>query len=227
MFEESLYFSAFIIGLLGSTHCAGMCGGIISGLTLGISKTNRRKYFFSYSLIYNLGRIISYAAAGAITAGMGNIADNYDFGIEIRKGFTLLAAITMIFIGLYINGWSRNVILRIEKIGTFLWRWIEPFAKKLLPVNSKKQALIAGLIWGWLPCGLVYSSLFLAISANNMIKGIIIMTSFGIGTLPTLITFGYFSNSLINHLKKKWVRFFAGLMIIFFGILQLKIHLFS
>ncbi len=99
MFEESLYFSAFIIGLLGSTHCAGMCGGIISGLTLGISKTNRRKYFFSYSLIYNLGRIISYAAAGAITAGMGNIADNYDFGIEIRKGFTLLAAITMIFIG--------------------------------------------------------------------------------------------------------------------------------
>ena len=85
MFEESLYFSAFLIGLFGGTHCAGMCGSIISGLTLGISEENRRKNLLSFSLLYNLGRIISYSVAGAMAASLGAVSDNYGFGIEVRK----------------------------------------------------------------------------------------------------------------------------------------------
>ena len=116
MFEESLYFSAFLIGLLGGTHCAGMCGGIISGLTLGVSEENRRKYLLPFSLLYNFGRIISYSVAGAMVTSLGTISDNYGFGIEVRKILTLLAATIMIFLGLYLTGWWITVILKIEKI---------------------------------------------------------------------------------------------------------------
>ena len=122
MFEESLYFSAFLIGLFGGTHCAGMCGGIISGLTLGISEENRRKNLLSFSLLYNLGRIISYSVAGAMAASLAAVSDNYGFGIEVRKILTLIAATVMIFLGLYLTGWWTTVILKFEKIGLFLCR---------------------------------------------------------------------------------------------------------
>ena len=227
MFEESLYFSAFLIGLFGGTHCAGMCGGIISGLTLGISEENRRKNLLSFSLLYNLGRIISYSVAGAMAASLGAVSDNYGFGIEVRKILTLIAATVMIFLGLYLTGWWTNVILKFEKIGSFLWQRIEPYAKRYIPIHSHGHALIAGLLWGWLPCGLVYSTLFLAMTGKSVAQGVLIMTSFGIGTLPTLLTIGYFSGSLIANLQKKWIRTFAGIMIIGFGILQFKIHFFS
>ncbi|MEC9296732.1 MAG: sulfite exporter TauE/SafE family protein [SAR324 cluster bacterium] len=227
MFEESLYFSAFLIGLLGGTHCAGMCGGIISGLTLGVSEENRRKNLLPFSLLYNFGRIISYSVAGAMVTSLGTISDNYGFGIEVRKILTLLAATIMIFLGLYLTGWWITVILKIEKIGTFLWQRIEPYAKRYIPIRSKGHALIAGLLWGWLPCGLVYSTLFLAMSGKGVAQGVMVMTSFGIGTLPALLTIGYFSDSLIAHLQKKWIRTFAGIMIVGFGIFQFKIHFFS
>ena len=227
MFEESLYFSAFLIGLFGGTHCAGMCGGIISGLTLGVSQENRHKNLLSFSLLYNLGRIISYSVAGAMAASLGAVSDNYGFGIEVRKIFTLLAATIMIFLGLYLTGWWITFILKIENIGNFLWQKIEPYAQKFIPIRSKGHALIAGLLWGWLPCGLVYSTLFLAMTGKSVAQGVLIMFSFGIGTLPTLLTIGYFSDSLIAHLQKKWIRIFAGIMIICFGIFQFKIHFFS
>ena len=227
MFEESLYFSAFLIGLFGGTHCAGMCGGIISGLTLGISEENRRKNLLSFSLLYNLGRIISYSVAGAMAASLGAVSDNYGFGIEVRKILTLIAATVMIFLGLYLTGWWTNVIHKFEKIGSFLWQRIEPYAKRYIPIRSHGHALIAGLLWGWLPCGLVYSTLFLAMTGKSVSQGVLIMVSFGIGTLPTLLTIGYFSGSLIAQLQKKWIRTFAGIMIIGFGILQFKIHFFS
>ncbi|MDP6216528.1 MAG: sulfite exporter TauE/SafE family protein [SAR324 cluster bacterium] len=108
-----------------------------------------------------------------------------------------------------------------------MWQRIEPYAKRYIPIRSHGHALIAGLLWGWLPCGLVYSTLFLAMTGKSVAQGVLIMTSFGIGTLPTLLTIGYFSGSLIAQLQKKWIRTFAGIMIIGFGILQFKIHFFS
>jgi len=225
MFSESLYLTAFLIGLFGGTHCAGMCGGIMSGLTLGVSAENRRKKFLPYLLSYNSGRIISYSIAGAMAASLGAVSANYGFGIELRKIFTLLAATVMIFLGLYLTGWWISAILKIEKVGSFFWKIIEPYAKKYVPIRSTGQALIAGLLWGWLPCGLVYSTLFLAMSAKSISQGVLIMLSFGIGTLPVLMTIGYFSDSLIKQLQKKWLRISTGLMIIGFGIFQFKLLL--
>ena len=99
----------------------------------------------------------------------------------------------------------ENGHIKIENIGAVLWRRIEPLAKKFIPIRSISHALIAGILWGWLPCGLVYSALFLAMSANSISQGALIMWSFGIGTLPVLLGLGYVSTNFIAHLKKQWV----------------------
>jgi len=133
----------------------------------------------------------------------------------------------MIFLGLYLTGWWKTAILKIENIGSVLWRRIEPLAKNFRPIRSISHALIAGILWGWLPCGLVYSELFLAMSANSISQVALIMWSFGIGTLPVLLGLGYVSTNFIAHLQKQWVRTTAGTIIFCFGIFQFKIIIFS
>lgn len=223
MMVESLYLSAFLMGLLGGVHCAGMCGGIVSGLTLGIPRERResRALLLPYLLSYNGGRILSYMAAGMIVALLGTTVEGLGGGMEIRRGFTLVAAIVMILLGLYLAGWWRGAILQIERAGSLLWRLIEPVARRFIPIHSSGQALIAGLLWGWLPCGLVYTALIWALTAGTVVQGAMIMASFGIGTLPTLVGLGYFSSSLISRLQQQSVRTAAGIMVAGFGFYQL------
>ena len=206
-----------------------MCGGIVTALTIGLSnqKRNDGRRFFIYQLSYNIGRILTYTITGALVASIGAVAEHYGFGMQVRKILTLTATSIMIFLGLYLTGWWKTAILKIENIGSVLWRRIEPLAKKFIPIRSISHALIAGILWGWLPCGLVYSALFLAMSANSISQGALIMWSFGIGTLPVLLGLGYVSTNFIAHLHKQWVRTTAGTIIFCFGIFQFKIFIFS
>ena len=229
MSVEPIYISALLIGLLGGTHCVGMCGGIVTALTIGLSnqKRNDGRRFFIFQLSYNIGRILTYTITGALVASIGAVSEHYGFGMQVRKILTLTAASVMIFLGLYLTGWWKTAILKIENIGSVLWRMIEPLAKKFIPIRSISHALIAGILWGWLPCGLVYSALFLAMSANSILQGALIMWSFGVGTLPVLLGLGYVSTNFIAHLQKQWVRTTAGTIIFCFGIFQFKIFIFS
>jgi len=160
---------------------------------------------------------------GAIAASLGAVSEHYGFGIQARKILTFTAATIMIFLGLYITGWWKIAIISIENIGKIFWKSIEPLAKKFIPIRSISHALIAGILWGWLPCGLVYSALFLAMSANSISQGAIIMCIFGIGTMPVLLSIGYVSKNIFSHFQKKWLRVTAGTIIIFFGIFQFMI----
>ena len=123
-------------------------------------------------------------------ASIGAVSEHYGFGIQVRKILALTAASVMIFLGLYLTGWWETTIIKIGNIGSVLWRRIKPLAIKVIPIRSISHALIAGILWGWLPCGLVYSELFLAMSANSISQGALIMWSFGIGTLPVLLGLG-------------------------------------
>jgi len=221
---ESFYISALFIGLLGGTHCVGMCGGIVTALTIGLSDHKRKDSgrFFVYQLSYNFGRILTYTITGAIAASLGVVSEHYGFGIQARKILTLTAGTIMVFLGLYITGWWKMAIIFIENIGKIFWNIIEPIAKKFIPIRSIGHALIAGILWGWLPCGLVYSALFLAMSANSISQGALIMWIFGIGTLPVLLGIGYFSRNIFFQLQKKWLRVTVGIIIICFGIFQFK-----
>ena len=169
-----------------------MCGGIVTSLTIGFSnqKRNDGRRFLTYQLSYNIGRILTYTITGALVAVVGAVSEHYGFGMQVRKILTLTAASVMIFLALYLTGCWKTAIIKIENIVSILWRRIEHVAKKFIPIRSISHALISGILWGWLPCGMVYSVLFFAISANSILQGALILWSFGVGTLPVLLGLG-------------------------------------
>ena len=175
--ELTSYLTAFSIGLLGSAHCMGMCGGITSALSLSLPDNNRHA-IFRLMLGYHLGRIGSYALAGLILGTLG-----WFLG-EINQSFQLalrwLAGGMLIAMGLYISGiWKGLTIL--EKAGGALWRKIQPAASRLLPVRTFHATLALGAFWGWLPCGLVYSTLIWSASHGNPHQSALLMACFGLG----------------------------------------------
>ncbi len=228
---EISYFAAFIAGLLGGVHCLGMCGGIVGALTFGINPSissngdktpepQPAKNIYPYLLAYNGGRLLSYTFAGVLVGGISMMAANLPILNNIQFGLQIFAALFMIALGLYIGGWWAG-LRNIERAGGMLWKRIEPVSRRFIPVKSPFQALILGSLWGWLPCGLVYTILFWSISTGSAIEGGLLMLSFGLGTLPMLLAMGVFAASLTNFIRKTWVRFLAGGIIIGFGLFSL------
>ncbi len=211
--------TAFVIGLLGSVHCLGMCGGIVTALTLGLPADTRQSptAMLAYLLAYNVGRISSYALAGALAGVLG--AQFYSLtGSQLASQIGhWLAGAFMIALGFYLAGWTR-VLAPLEKAGQHLWRRIEPFGKRFLPVHKPTHALGLGLVWGWLPCGLVYSALVWAILAGDPLRGAQVMVAFGLGTLPMLLTMGAAATWLSGLVRQNAVRRGAGVLIMLFGL---------
>ena len=214
--------AAFLIGLLGSVHCVGMCGGIVGALTIGLPQTirNSTSAMLTYLLAYNIGRITSYAVAGAIAGLLGSQVYSLAATEFASEAGRWISAIFMIALGIYLAGWTR-ILAPIERLGARVWRHIEPLGKRFLPVNSPAHALGLGLIWGWLPCGLVYSALVWAMVAGDALSGAQLMVAFGLGTLPMLLLMGATARWLGGLVSKHWVRRIAGAVIIFFGVFML------
>jgi len=209
-----LFLTALALGLLGGGHCIGMCGGLMGALTLSIPVEQRKGWTLWRLLLgYNLGRISSYAAAGALVGSLGWLVQDLGLGVILRT----LAGLLMIAMGLYLANWWSG-LTRIERAGRGLWRHIEPHARKLLPVTSAPQALALGALWGWLPCGLVYSTLIWASSHGNSALSAGLMLTFGLGTLPTLLATGLLADRMLAFLRNRKVRVTAALLVIVFGI---------
>ena len=126
----------------------------------------------------------------------------------------------MILLGLYLSGFSA-MLMRVESLGANVWKRIQPFGKRFIPVKTKSQAFFLGMVWGWLPCGLVYSVLIAALASGSASQGAIIMLCFGLGTLPTLLAMGMTAVKLKQYLQQPWVRKLSGCLIITFGLLGL------
>jgi sulfite exporter TauE/SafE len=222
MQAELGYLSAFVVGLLGGAHCAGMCGGIVGALAFGLPEKIRNNLTstLTYQVGYNFGRITSYVIAGGIMGGLGMLLAEVIPIYPVQQGLLLMAAIFMILLGLYLGGWWMG-LARIEVLGGALWSKIEPFARRLLPVRTPSQAWILGLVWGWIPCGLVYSMLVWTVSAGSIVKGAGLMLAFGLGTLPNLFAMGMVAGSLARWSKDVRVRRVAGLLVISFGLYAL------
>jgi hypothetical protein len=216
------YFSAFMVALLGGVHCFGMCGGIVGALTLGLSPNASRRFtaLLPYLLAYNSGRILSYTVAGLLAGGVGAWAANLASVHHGQRALQLIAGLFMVLLGLYLGGWWQG-LHRLEQAGGVLWRRIEPLGRRLLPIRTPAQALGVGLVWGWLPCGLVYSVLIWAISAGGAAQGAFLMLSFGLGTLPALLAMGFFAATLARIAREAWVRRLAGALVIALGIHQI------
>jgi sulfite exporter TauE/SafE len=233
-------FSAFIIGLLGSGHCLAMCGGITTMLTSAIDKppvllatqtnmqgdipvtvtsnySNCSPHASPLNLVffYHFGRIGSYCLIGAIVGFTGSIAAK-NIGLPIA-GLRLVAALFLILLGLYIGQWLFW-LNRIESLGKGLWGYLSPMAKHVIPVNNRKKALGLGALWGWLPCGLVYSTLTWALASGSSLTGATIMLFFGLGTLPALIALSLGIGNMKKLLLNTIFRKVMALSLISYGI---------
>ena len=209
---SALATGAFAAGLLGGVHCAGMCGGIVGALAI-----EARGPVLARQLAYNGGRIASYVAAGGMAGLVGSLAHAAGPWLATQIAMFAVANIVMVLLGMYVAGWGRAV-LRVEAAGARLWRRVEPLARSFLPIDSTVRALGAGLAWGWVPCGLVYSMLVLAAASGGAADGALVMLAFGLGTLPTLLASGLAAQRLWTLRRKPWIRRTAGLAIIALGI---------
>ena len=208
--------SAFVVGLLGGVHCVGMCGGIVGALSFGLPAERNLPIL----LAYNVGRISSYTLAGALMGALGFYFSGLLPVQTAQKALLSLAGLFLILMGLYLAGWW-NVLSRVERAGGVLWRRIEPLGRGLLPVRSVRHGLLLGLLWGWLPCGLVYSALVWTVSAGGALEGALLMLAFGLGTLPNLLLMGAAAAQLNRWVKRPAVRAVAGTLVMVFGVLLL------
>lgn len=211
---------AFVVALFGSTHCLGMCGGLAAALSLGLPPERRHgSAALPFLLTYNIGRIASYVIAGAAVGALGASVVDFSSLQRTQQGLLLISGLFMIALGLYLAGWWLG-LRHLERGGGLIWRYLAPLAQRLVPVRNLKQALLAGLVWGWLPCGLVYSVLVWALSSADPLDGALLMLAFGLGTLPTLLAAGLSATSLAGLLRSPQTRQWAGSGVIALGLWQ-------
>lgn len=213
--------AALSIGFLGSSHCLVMCGGIASALQLSMPQLSVFQQL-KLQFMLSLGRLTTYSLLGALTGAFGAT-------VLVKVGISLfwlklVAGLLLLLMALYVARlWFALTLL--EKLGAALWRNIQPYAKTLLPLDTSLKALAYGLCWGFLPCGLVYSSLGWSLASGSAWQGAILMCAFGLGTLPAMLAVGRFAQSLSQFKNKPWVRAIAALLLALYALYTIAIAL--
>ena len=217
MSEANTLWAVFVIGILSGVHCIGMCGGIVGALTLGVDPQSGAKRRLGLQIFYNLGRISSYTLAGLLMGWIGAITTQNFASHSLHQILQTFSGVVLILMGFYLAGWWR-VLTKVEQAGSIIWKRIEPFARKLIPIKNSKHAFMVGVLWGWLPCGLVYSMLTMSLTTASATQGALVMLSFGLGTLPNLLAMGLMATSLQNFLRQPVIKSIAGILVVIAGV---------
>ena len=213
--------AAFAAGLLGSAHCLGMCAGI-SGLFAAGAEVSSLKTQLPLAIAYNLGRVLSYAFLGVVVAMIGSTTVSAIPGLA--GPVRLASGALIILVGLQV-AFNWRLLAPLEKVGATIWNRLVPHAKGLIPATSVSRAAGLGLIWGWLPCGLVYSALLLAATTAKPASGGLVMIAFGLGTMPAMVLTGLSASKLSAFMSRN--RLGAGVLIILLGLATLAMPVFS
>jgi sulfite exporter TauE/SafE len=214
----ALLATAFVAGLAGSAHCFGMCGGMAGalGMRARMNASSAASTTLSATL-YHLGRISGYAIIGAVGGALGHSAHwalsltRYGNALRIAAGvLTVLIAIRILF--------RWNAFAPLERLGARMWQKIQPLARRASS-NDRWYANVAiGLLWGWLPCGLVYSIALLTMTAASAAKGAAIMAAFGLGTLPAMLSSSLLAGTVPLLSQRNWFRHATGAAMLMFGL---------
>lgn len=223
-----------MIGLLGGLHCIGMCGGIVSAfsaaanpvrtfpiavtnvqITQAMAVNNVTRVF-----AYNAGRISSYAVAGAMLGGVAGSIQSWSSLASVQMAGYWLTNLMLVALGLYLMDVWRGLV-HLEKYGQILWRQIQPLMKLLLPIDNAGKAFALGGLWGWLPCGMVYSVLLTAMFSGSAVSGASVMLAFGLGTLPMMLGLGLIGARLRVWAQRRAIRIACGALVLSFGVLGL------
>jgi len=217
MLTVSLLLAVFLGALVSGWHCALMCGGISSAIERPAAleaPLRAKSELFYLQLVMHLGRVATYIILGAIAAGAG-IAVWQQNIIPIQRPLFAFTALILIFMGLR--------LLRLGKSeGLLSGKWLSTkiagyWAKYLGKMASGPSRWFSGMLWGLVPCGLVYSVLPLAFLSGNIATGAVLMLSFGLGTLPNLLLISKFSAVLTQFGQYVWVRYFAATLFVTAG----------
>lgn len=214
--------TAFLIGWLSLLHCYGMCGGIIGTLSMSLAPKirNRRLHLIGFLLSYNLGRITSYTLAGYLSGLSGKFLADRLYSLILTHTLRITAGILTITIGVYVAGFLPRLAY-LERIGDPLWQRLLPLAQHLIPIKTWKQAWLFGIIWGFLPCGLVYSMLIVAALSGSAKEGALHMLAFGLGTLPAIVLGGILATKISHLQTATWLQTIAGLTLIISGLITI------
>ena len=212
--------AAFALGLLGSSHCLIMCGGIASALGLatgtdvsagagaGAGAGNRALQV----LWFQIGRISSYTLLGAGLGGLlGLLATP-----TVLPFLSFLSGCLLLGMGLYLGRWWLG-LQWLGKGGSLLWRRVQPLAGRFLPADRPAKALAVGACWGLLPCGLIYSALAWSAAAAHPLTSALLMLTFGLGTLPSMLSLGLAAQTARALLGNRHLRAAAALCLIALG----------
>jgi sulfite exporter TauE/SafE len=217
---DAIALTALSVGLFGGVHCIAMCGGIVGAFTL---RQTVAAPPLRMQLSFNAGRIASYALAGALAGGAGGVS------VAGAATMTLLPLQTMLFVlangllillGLYLAGRGTGVLV-LERAGSLAWPLIRSLGAKLPSVDAPFGRFAAGAVWGWTPCGLVYSMLALALVSGSATRGAAVMLAFGLGSLPNLLGAGWILKRIGTQLRSRGFRSVAGFAIAAFGVIGL------
>ncbi len=207
---EPAYAAALLLGLLGGSHCIAMCGGISVALGVGTDARQRRLLLG----LFQFGRVLTYTLLGA---GLGAlVAQVAGLSTVIMPLLRIVAGLLLIAMGCYLASWWNGLLL-LERLGQGLWRRIEPTARRLLPVRSRRDALLIGMCWGFLPCGLIYTALAWTATAANWRHAATLMFCFGLGTMPLMYATGLAGERFAEIMRRQGLRNIAATLLIVAG----------
>ena len=195
-----------------------MCGGIVSALSVQMPGDRSRQW--PLHLAYNLGRISSYTLAGTVLGALGSVGMLMNGVLPVQIALYVLANLMLIALGLYLTGLTRW-LAPVERLGARLWVRIQPLTRRYLPAKTVGQAFPLGLLWGFLPCGMVYGVLATALVTGSAWRGGGLMLAFGLGTLPNLLLAGMLLKQLRDFTRHRIVRAVAGITVLGFGLFGL------
>lgn len=211
MIDVASLTTGLLLGFFSSTHCLGMCGGIMGALTMAVQSSSRWRTG-AIVLCYNAGRLLSYTLLGALAGAAGATV----YALGAATALRVLAALLLVAMALYLAGWWHG-LLKLEALGQRLWRYIQPLGRRLMPVRGPLPALALGLLWGWLPCGLVYSALGYAMIQPSAGAGALFMLAFGVGTLPALLLAAFASGRIRAWAQRRGLRLAGAILLLVFA----------
>lgn len=212
-----------MVGFLGGVHCLGMCGPLAGAFTFSLASEIQKSpvRVARMQLAYNLGRLTSYAVLGAIAGVVGMVLVEAGSLLSVQRWLLAFAGIWMLVLAAWLLGWS-SLPSRLESLAGGWWSGVSSrWRARFLPVRRLTGAYLFGLLWGCLPCGLVYSTLLLALSSGSWFDGGLVMLAFGLGTLPNLMLMGVSAFWLTRLQQQRWLRQVAAAGIAIFGGLTL------
>lgn len=209
--------AALVAGLAGSAHCFAMCGSLAGAFGL-------RARSVGNALSYHVGRLSGYTLAGVISGLLGATLQAVLDLASIGSWLRIASGVLLLLIAFrMLSPW--NPLRWLETLGAKFWRGLQPLTHKTGTLSGRTQAIALGFLWGWLPCGLVYSMLLFAALSGNALHGGAILLAFGLGTLPAMLASTVLAAQVQQLLRNRWPRFASGVLLLLLGTWMIWISL--